>query len=148
MNLIPDGPQNIEGGEIKFNGVVANDGFKQYRQWKDYIIKVPVVTDVYISHLMCSSAEVVNSVLDDIGRLIWPGRGLNSIEIFYFRDRNTLMQWPLSQFAAQSHHLQILEINHLETTEENIDLIMDFSAEVATISYSLKSLFLRKTGSS
>ena len=58
------------------------------------------------------------------------------------------MQWPWRQFAAKSHHLKILKIGWLGTKEENRNLIMDFSAEVATTSCCLDTLYFYKTESS
>ena len=57
----------------------------------DKLIEVPTVNDVYLGYdpdldfgFACSSSDVVNTVLDDLGRLIKPVIGLNSFEIDNF----------------------------------------------------------------
>ena len=135
------------------NGHTVHEGYKQYSLWKQELTKSklitkPVVTDVLIGSFKCSSSEVVNQVLDDVGRLIWPERGLISIEIFNFCDRNTLMKWPFSQLVAKSQNLEILKICGLYTSAENRSMILDFCGEVATTSNSLKTLDFNTTKSS
>ena len=70
----PTGPQNIECGEIKLNDEVVHSQFLQYtaNAFNDLIDEKELqpTTDMFIGYLSCSSAEVVNSVIDCLGRSI------------------------------------------------------------------------------
>ena len=60
IDIVPDQPQNIELGNVKFNGFLMHRGYKQYSLWKQDLIKKPIVTDIVIDNLLCSSSNVVN----------------------------------------------------------------------------------------
>ena len=123
-------------------------GHKQYANWKKDLIKNSTVTDIFVGEgFYCSSSDVVNSVLDDIGRLI-ASQGLYSLEFNKLYDKNRLMQWPFSQFVAHSKNLTSLKIIDLWPIDENLCLIMDFCGEVSTTSKSLKTLHFEVTRSS
>ena len=53
------------------------------------------VTEISISGLICTSSDVVNSVLDFLGGTIDPERGLRYLTIEEYYDRNKLEAWPL-----------------------------------------------------
>lgn len=68
------GPQNIECGEIKLNDELVHSQFLQYTAdaFCDLINEKALqpTTNMFIGYLRCSSAEVVNSVIDCLGRSI------------------------------------------------------------------------------
>ena len=54
----------------------------------------------------CStSPEVLNTVVDVLGRAVDGERGLRSLTIEYFEDKNKLEEWPLGQLVLKTHHL-------------------------------------------
>ena len=73
--VTPEGPQNIDNGLIKLNDVQVHTGFGQYEPetFLAYALsqKLEPTKDIFIGGMFeCSSSEVVNSVLDDLGRTI------------------------------------------------------------------------------
>ena len=78
--LNPEGPQNILRGAIMLNDVAVVDGWTQFNaysmeQWHKEIDKLPII-NLYIGEdsdgygFECTSAEVVNSVIDRLGRAV------------------------------------------------------------------------------
>ena len=109
--IVADGPQNIDTGVIKMNGVEVHHGFKVYADLNKILPKIgAVVTDLYIEGLQTSSADVVNQTIDDCSRLIHEQAGLQSLHISRFADQNQLTYWPFSQIAAKAQHLHTLKI--------------------------------------
>ena len=98
QELEPTGPQNIEEGEIKINGVLINPenyGFKMFGEsdslglmLKEHQLDKQQINHVYIGGTFrCSSTEVVNSVFDQIGQCVDnDDQGLASLEIDNYRD--------------------------------------------------------------
>ena len=78
-SVIPIGPQNIDRGEIKLNEDEVNKGFSQYVDFVNrvfYETRQPT-TDIYIGDNFCSSSsDVLNSVIDVLGRTIDAEQGL------------------------------------------------------------------------
>ena len=62
---------------------------------------------------MCSSPEVLNSVLDTLGRAVDEETGLQNLTIYDFLDHRKLEEWPLGQLVLKSHSLQSLELSCL-----------------------------------
>ena len=90
---------------------------------------------------MCSSGEVSNSLLDDIGRRIKREQGLISLEIERFKDKHSLMEWPLSQLAIKSQFLRHFKLYRLDlTTAENRSALIKFACEVCLHSDNLETL--------
>ena len=61
----------------------------------------------------CTSSEALNLVFEDLARSIDYEEGLRVFEINWFKDENTLEEWPLSQLLFKSHRLQKLTIEYL-----------------------------------
>ena len=78
----PKGPQNILGGVIMLNGAEVHDGsFVQYTadtfEEMHSVIEYEPVTDIEIkSRFGCTSSEVLNSVIDELGRAVDEEQGL------------------------------------------------------------------------
>lgn len=107
------------------------------------------ITEVCLSEdFKCTSSEVVSSVFDDIGRGIEEG-GLKRFEIEYFQDRNSLEAWPLSQIVCKAVNCEHVRIANLSrTTENNRIVLVDFVAQICSVSVCLKTLSLCRTASS
>ena len=94
-----EGPQNITKGTIMLDGDKVHEGFVQYTddtfdEWHSELEYEPI-TDVSIEMFECTSSEVLNSVIDDIGRAVDEEQGLKSLSIEFFLDENELEEWPL-----------------------------------------------------
>ena len=79
-SLAPPGPQNIEAGEIKLNGVEVHSGYTQYTagmldEWRGQK-SIEAVTDVNIFNLTCSSSDALNLVFEDLACNIDSEQGL------------------------------------------------------------------------
>ena len=87
------GPENIEKGQIKINGVLItpreNFGFMMF-DWetlpsllKEHQLNKQQINHVFIGGMFrCSSTEVVNSIFDQIGQFVDnDDQGLASLEI-------------------------------------------------------------------
>ena len=126
------GPQNITQGAIVMNEETkVLDGFISYEQFKAELPKQALLTDLLIQRFSSTSADVVNQMFDDCSRIIHEVRGLEKIEIRFFRDKNQLQAWPLAKITSKALLLHTLKISHLYgTTAENRSTIMDFCTEV------------------
>ena len=90
-DIIPNGPVNIDAGFIKLDGEEVNTGFSQYVDFFDRVFdgKRQPTTSIEIHYnFSTSSKEVVNSVIDVLGRTIDAEAGLNSLTIKSFYDQN------------------------------------------------------------
>ena len=150
-SLDPPGPQNIETGSIKLNGVEVHKGYTQYTvgmmdEWR-YQKSIESVTEARIGDsFACSSSEALNLVFEDLARNIDHEFGLKKFEIINFTDQNTLEEWPLSQLVLRCHKLQQLTIMHIEfTTAANMSQLLNFAGLAATSSDCLDTLWIDRT---
>ena len=108
------------------------------------------VSEVEISdYFSCSTARVLNTVFDDIGRRVDPEQGLKTFCIEYFTDKNSLEASSLSRLTAKCHSAECIQATDLEdTTASNRSKLMDFVGKVlAAQSLKLHTLRLELTGS-
>ena len=144
--VTPEGPQNIERGTIKLNDVQVHEGWAQYtsdtvKEWREDHKLLQPTTDIYIYGFSCTSKEVVNAVVEDLGRTIDAEQGLKNLTIEVFSDENKLEEWPLAQLVLKTHHLQSLKIaGLLDTTAANKSQILEFAGLAATNSSCLHML--------
>ena len=70
----PEGAQNIERGTIMLNGEEVLEGWVQYTADKfdemHSVIEYEPVTDIEIKEFSSTSSEVLNSVVDELGRAV------------------------------------------------------------------------------
>ena len=70
----PEGAQNIHSGVIMLNGKEVHDGYVQYTadtfDEMHSVIEYKPVTDIYISDFYSTSSEVLNSMIDELGRAV------------------------------------------------------------------------------
>ena len=66
--------------------------------------------------LKCSSQDVVNSVFEDLGRVIDKVQGLKKLTVINFFDENALEEWPLRWIVIKSPNLESLTIACLRYT--------------------------------
>ena len=147
----PTGPQNIDSGRIMLNGETVHVGFEQFtietvQDWR-YDHNLSPTNDLYIgwdesfNWFTCSSAEVLNSLLDELSLCIDPINGLKKLTIECFRDKeNALADWPLSQLLIKSPHLEELTMRALFTTPANTSQLLEFTGNVATNSNCMHKL--------
>ena len=89
----------------------------------------------------CSSTEVVNALIYEISRTIEVD-GLKTLRFRHFADENVLESWPLSCLVEKATRLEKLEITHLETTEENKQVMLEMVQQLLYTSSTLKELKL------
>ena len=152
----PEGPQNIEKGTIMLNNdAKIHEGFGQYaagalvktakRQ------KLPAATEIYVGGdrgvgFSCTSSEVVNSVFDDLGRIVDEEEGLKNLTIERFYDQNSLQEWPLGQLVYKCSHLQSLKLASLDrTTPANRSQLLEFAALAITFSSDITTVHIQGT---
>ena len=76
----------------------------------------------------CTSADVFNSVFDELGRTIDAEKGLKSLTIGQIDDQNILQEWPLSQLVFKSPNLEYLKVGGLTfTIPENRTQLLQFA---------------------
>ena len=67
----------------------------------------------------------------------------------YFEDKNCLEAWPLSQIVCKAANCEHVKITNLKgTTEDNRIWLIDFVAQICSVSACLKTLSLCRTTSS
>ena len=54
------------------------------------VIEYEPVTDIEINAFKCTSSEVLNSLIDELGRAVDEEKGLLNLDITLFRDQNKL----------------------------------------------------------
>ena len=77
----PEGPQNITRSVIMLNGVEVHSGWVQYTtetfDEMHSVIEYEPVTDIVVKDkFTCTSSEVLNSVIDELGRAVDEEQGL------------------------------------------------------------------------
>lgn len=75
------GPMNIEYGSIKLNGVVVHEGWAQWtpetsKFWYQDAADLQPTTDLCLAALSCSSSNMLNTLVDVLGRTINIEQGL------------------------------------------------------------------------
>jgi len=108
-------PMNVEEGTIKLNGVQVHDGWCMWTEdtivgWYRLAADLQPTTEINLSHLRCSSTNMINTLIDVLGRTIDEEQGLKKLTIDSFSDHNSLQEWPLEQLLHKSPHLEHLEI--------------------------------------
>ena len=97
-------------------------------------------------NIMCSSAQVLNSLIEQLGLLVDEEKGLKKLTIINFQDQNNLEEWPLDQLATKCFALESISISFLRcTTLENRTKLLEFMCKISTISQNLKEIFLMET---
>ena len=75
-----EGPQNIQAGAIMLNGQVVHSGYVQYTaetfEEMHSEIEYQPVTDIEMKSFSSTSAEVLNSLIDELGRAVDEEQGL------------------------------------------------------------------------
>ena len=100
-------------------------------------------------NIMCSSAQVLNSLIEQLGLLVDEEKGLKKLTIINFQDQNNLEEWPLDQLATKCFALESIEIGSLYlTTPENRTKLLEFVGKISAISQNLKEISLYSTLSS
>ena len=93
---VPQGPQNILGGQIYLNGKKVHDGWAQYYSGfvEDMCVenKISSITQVEFEYIECSSAQVINSLLDDIGCNIEQEQGIKTLVLSFGFYENNIIQ--------------------------------------------------------
>ena len=97
--------------------MVVHDGWAQFNddllgEWYSELDKEPII-DIYIGckdpdravGFSSTSPEVLNTVIDVLGRAVDEERGLRNFTIEWFTDMNRLEEWPLGQLVLKTHHL-------------------------------------------
>ena len=139
------------------NGETVHEGFEQFtsdtvQDWR-YSHDLSPTTDIYIGwdesgyFFTCSSAEVLNSLLDELSLTIDPINGLKKFTIEGFVEGNALAEWPLNQLLMKSPHLEELMIAGLGTIAANRSQLVEFIGKVATNSTCLHKLYIECTWS-
>ena len=143
------GPQNIDKGEIYINDTKVSAGFAQYtpdtvQEWVEEFGLEPTTEIELVGPVRFSSSEVLNSLIDDLGRTIDVNEGLKKLSIEAFHDcENDLQEWPLSQLVLRSPNLEELRIVRTITTPANYTQIMEFVGMAVTNSCCLRTLSIR-----
>ena len=151
--VVPQGPQNIEGGRIWLNKVRVHKGFAQYAAdtIEKWVAKQKELTEViHIKGLECSSSAVVNAVFEDLGQTVGYEQGLKHLTIVEYSDQNELQEWPLGQLALKCHSLQTLKLNDItrEVTATTRSRLLEFAGRAITSSRCLNTLLIANTESS
>ena len=107
----------------------------------------PISEVVLCGNFDCSSVDVLNSVIDVISCNL-EIEGLKKLDIEQFSDKNTLEEWPLSQLLCKASKCEFIRISNLtHTIDQNRSCLLNFVAEVCTMSENLETLILAFTGS-
>jgi len=150
--VVPQGPQNIEKGQIKLNSVQVHEGFAQYAAHTidDWVAEQEELTeDIHIDRLSCSSSAVVNAVFEDLGQTVGYEQGLKHLTIERFEDQNEVQEWPLGQLALKCHSLQTLKFDTFEyASATNRSRLLEFAGRAITSSRCFTTLHIDYTESS
>ena len=149
-------PMTIEQGSIKLNGVRDNgvevhNGWAQWTPdtvvgWYQENADLQPTTEIYLTRLKCSSSNMLNTLVDVLGRTIDTEQGLSKLSIYKFMDQNSLQEWPLEQLVLKSPHLESISIGDLRgTTPANRSLLVEFAAQAAIRSSCIKVLGISQT---
>lgn len=104
--------------------------------------------DIFIGGLFfCSSTEVLNLMLDDLGRTIDDERGLKRLTITNWFEEHELQEWPLEQLALKCHHLESLQLSEMDCTKNsNSILLLEFAGRAITNSSCFSKLHIKNSG--
>ena len=85
-DIIPNGPQNIDLGRIKFDEDTVSEGFCQFVDFVDRVCddKLQPTDFITIDRLRTTSSETVNAVFAVLGRAIDAEQGLKRLDIIGF----------------------------------------------------------------
>ena len=110
------GPQNIQEGLIRLNKRKIHFGYIAYNS--QYLRTMcqeenlnEAVTEIDIDYIKCSSAQVLNSLIEQLGQLVDEDKGLRKIKISGLSDKNNLEEWPLDQLVTKCFALESININ-------------------------------------
>ena len=67
----------------------------------------------------CSSDEVINSLIEVIGRTVDREQGLKKFTIDGFTDAQSVVEWPLRQLVPKCHLLQTLKLKDIGGNIDN-----------------------------
>ena len=131
VTIRPSGPQNLlNDSTIYLNDIRIHKGFRHWNETSFDEIKkgydTGPTTGFKLDWFKTSSSEVLNQVIDDIGRSLEQHEGLKRLEISNFCDYNSLQMWPLSQIMTKSPHCESVKIFKLLTTTENRSTLIQF----------------------
>ena len=75
------GPINIEYGTIKLNGVKVHKGWAQFtpgtvKRWYQEAADLESTTEIYLKKLRCSNSNMLNTLVDVLGRTVNTEQGL------------------------------------------------------------------------
>ena len=132
--------------------MVVHEGWAQFNddllgEWYSELDKEPVI-DITIKRFSSTSPEVLNTVVDVLGRAVDEELGLENLTIEGFYDENKLEEWPLGQLVLKTHQLQSLKFDGLYTTADNRSLLLEFAAKAVTFSSCMRTLHIEWTLSS
>ena len=79
-------PMNIENGEIKLNDIQVHKGWCMWTEdtikgWYKDAADLQPTTEIYLRSLRCSSTNMVNTLIDVLGRTINEEQGLKKLII-------------------------------------------------------------------
>ena len=99
-----ESPKNdfSDGGEYR-NAQMSNF-------WRSIWI---ISTEIQLKHIKCSSAHVLNSLIEQLVQLVDEEKGLKKLRIFWLCDQNNLEEWLLDQLVAKCFALEAIKIELL-----------------------------------
>ena len=80
------GPMIIEDGIIKLNDVEVHTGYTEWtpdtiRLWYQEAADLQPTTDIYLENVQCSTSNMLNTLVDVLGRTICTEQGLRYLTI-------------------------------------------------------------------
>ena len=135
---------------IKLNAVKVHDGWAQYSadtvaEWVEEH-ELAHTTEIFIGRgsnttpFCCSSDEVINSLIEVLGRTVDREQGLKKLTIDGFVDAQSVVEWPLRQLVPKCQHLQTLKLKDIGGNLDNRTQLLEFAAKAITNSDCLQTL--------